>query len=109
MSTMNQNLPASIGTRPVPNCCMCGGTGIPLYQNLRDHWFGAAGEWHLQRCPNRHCRLLWLDPMSTEDEIGKAYLSYYTHNEQLRPNEPSPQTGTQASLTWFSRLLQRAG
>lgn len=27
------------------------------------------------------CGLIWLDPMPTRDEIGKAYLNYYTHKK----------------------------
>lgn len=54
---------------------------MPLYIGLKDHWFGAAGEWNLSRCPKKHCGLIWLDPMPLEEEIGKAYTRYHTHNQ----------------------------
>ncbi len=28
----------------------------------------------------RGCRLIWLDPMPVQEDIGKAYAHYYTHS-----------------------------
>jgi 2-polyprenyl-3-methyl-5-hydroxy-6-metoxy-1,4-benzoquinol methylase len=53
-----------------------------LYQGLDDVLFGAPGEWSLRRCTNDRCLLLWLDPQPTEEDIGKAYAAYYTHEER---------------------------
>jgi SAM-dependent methyltransferase len=50
-----------------------------LYEGMRDRLFDAPGEWNVRRCPNPDCGLLWLDPMPTEEDIGKAYETYYTH------------------------------
>ncbi|NOZ51522.1 MAG: class I SAM-dependent methyltransferase [Gammaproteobacteria bacterium] len=73
-----------IRTRPNPDCHVCGAQGEPLYQRLRDRLFGVPGEWNLKKCPNPQCGLVWLDPMPIEEDIGKAYLTYFTHptNEQ---------------------------
>lgn len=66
---------------PHPHCCLCGAKGKPLYEGLRDRLFGAPGQWNLVRCPNLECGLLWLDPMPLEEDIGRAYRDYYTHEE----------------------------
>lgn len=50
-----------------------------MYDGLRDRLFGAPGAWSLRRCADPACRLLWLDPMPLEADIGKAYAEYYTH------------------------------
>lgn len=56
-----------------------------LYERLHDWVCGAPGEWDLRHCPNGECGLIWLDPMPTEDDIGKAYpASYYTHASEPR-------------------------
>lgn len=68
-----------IRSRPCPDCCLCGTPGRPLYSGLRDRLFGAPGEWNLKKCPNPDCRLVWLDPIPLEEDIGQAYRNYYTH------------------------------
>ena len=70
-----------IATRPCPNCYLCGTPGVPLYHGLPDRLFGASGEWNLSRCPAAGCGLIWLDPMPTEADIGKAYAAYFTHDD----------------------------
>ncbi|MCB7129009.1 MAG: class I SAM-dependent methyltransferase [Candidatus Brocadiales bacterium] len=69
-----------IGTRPCPDCYVCGLPGQPLYSDLQDRHFGAPGKWNLKKCPDPDCGLIWLDPMPTEEDIGRAYEHYYTHN-----------------------------
>lgn len=71
----------AIATRPCPNCYLCGTPGVPLYHGLPDRLFGAPGEWNLIRCPDAGCGLIWLDPMPTEADIGKAYDTYFTHDD----------------------------
>lgn len=66
-------------TRPNPECAVCGRKGESLYVGLTDRLFGAPGEWSLKRCPERTCRLIWLDPVPLESEIHHAYETYYTH------------------------------
>lgn len=75
-----------IATRPCPNCYLCGTPGVPLYHGLPDRLFGAPGEWNLSRCPAAGCGLIWLDPMPTEADIGKAYAAYFTHDDP----QPAP-------------------
>lgn len=68
-----------IGTVNRPQCILCDCEGQPLYSGQRDRLFGAAGTWNFKRCPNRECGLLWLDPMPIKEDLGKAYVNYYTH------------------------------
>ncbi|MBD2391784.1 class I SAM-dependent methyltransferase [Aphanizomenon flos-aquae NRERC-008] len=77
METKDDN---EIRTYSCPKCYLCGDEGKLLYQSLKDRLFGAPGEWNLKKCTNPECGLVWLDPMPLEEDIGKAYQNYYTHN-----------------------------
>lgn len=77
---MREKLDTSIRTSPNPNCPLCDSLGEQLYSRLHDRLFGAPGEWSISRCPNTDCGLLWLDPRPLEDDIYKAYATYYTHS-----------------------------
>lgn len=72
-----------IRTRPCPNCSLCGAEGKLLYEGLKDRLFGVPGTWNFKRCPKPSCGILWPDPMPLEEDIGKAYRSYYTHQDGL--------------------------
>ncbi len=74
----------TIRARPSPRCVICGSAGHLIYSGLDDALFGAPGAWSMKRCSNRECRLLWLDPEPIEEDVGKAYASYYTHDEPPR-------------------------
>jgi 2-polyprenyl-3-methyl-5-hydroxy-6-metoxy-1,4-benzoquinol methylase len=76
---MNARTSHGIATTPVPNCYLCGDPGVLLYDHLQDRLFGVPGSWNFKRCPNPDCNLVWLDPMPTLEDIGKAYETYYTH------------------------------
>ena len=78
-----------IRTRPVPACPLCGAAGRPRYGGLRDRLFAAPGVWGVRECGDGACGLLWLDPAPIPEDLGKAYLSYFTHED--RP--PRPPTG----------------
>jgi 2-polyprenyl-3-methyl-5-hydroxy-6-metoxy-1,4-benzoquinol methylase len=71
----------AIGTVATPHCWLCGAEGRLLYSGLRDRLFLAPGEWSHRECKNQGCALVWLDPMPREEDIHKAYASYYTHAE----------------------------
>ncbi len=73
------NTDMTISSRPQPACFSCGAPGDPLYADLDDRLFGTSGSWSFRRCGNSTCGLLWLDPMPLEEDIHKAYASYYTH------------------------------
>ena len=70
-----------------PNCFMCGSAGATIYENLSDRAFDAPGSWNVRRCPNPKCGLWWLDPVPVQDDIWKAYRSYYTHAAPERPQD----------------------
>lgn len=69
----------------VINCPYCGSEKRTLiYQSVRDYFFLIApGEWDYWECAD--CRALYLNPRPTEDSIGRAYTSYYTHSP-VRPS-----------------------
>jgi SAM-dependent methyltransferase len=69
-------------TSPCPTCYSCGAPGVPLYRDLRDKLFGAAGTWSLSKCSAPGCGLLWLDPMPIAADLPLAYQTYYTHGEK---------------------------
>src|SRR6266436_8082905 len=71
-----------IRSRPCPVCYLCGTRGEVLHQGLRDGLFGAPGTWNFRRCPNLECGLIWLDPVPWEEDIARAYATYYTHQEK---------------------------
>src|SRR5438105_3101279 len=71
-----------IRVRPQPECYVCGARGQQQYRDLRDRINHAPGVWNLSRCPNPKCGLLWLDPMPSEEDIGKAYTTYFTHGSE---------------------------
>src|ERR1035437_9046912 len=89
-----------IATRPCPNCYLCGTPGVPLYHGLPGRLFGASGEWNLSRCPAAGCGLIWLDPMPTEADIGKAYAAYFTHDD--------PQAAPSGALRKLWRMSKSA-
>lgn len=72
-----------IRTKPSPLCICCQSEGTYLYKNLKDRLFGVVGEWHLKKCNNNECGLIWQDPMPIEEDLGFAYQSYYTHQDAL--------------------------
>lgn len=80
---------SNIGTRPCPDCYVCGLPGQLLYSGLPDRYFGAPGRWDLRKCPDPDCGLIWLDPMPIEEDIGRAYKQYYTHDvdEEAHPSQ----------------------
>jgi SAM-dependent methyltransferase len=77
--------PGAIRTRPYPRCYLCGAMGDYLYRGLIDRLYNAPGRWDLKRCPNADCGLIWLDPIPIEEDIGKAYQTYFTHQTQDHP------------------------
>ncbi len=81
-------------TRAEPNCRLCGAAGQLLYENFRDCVFNAPGIWNQRKCPRPGCGLVWLDPVPTEEDIGKVYEAYYTHNQ------PTPLAGLISNACW---------
>jgi 2-polyprenyl-3-methyl-5-hydroxy-6-metoxy-1,4-benzoquinol methylase len=71
----------ALRSEPLPNCRVCDAAGVELYQGLQDRLFGVPGVWNLKQCPQADCGLLWLDPMPTEEDLPKAYQTYYTHQQ----------------------------
>lgn len=97
---------SEIRTRPATQCFLCGTTGDVLYSGIKDRSFGAPGVWGLRRCPKSDCGLVWLDPQPIEEDIGKAYQTYYTHDQ------PAPGTSLVRDAVygvWNSYLGMRLG
>lgn len=74
-----------IASSEVNTCFVCNSKGKSKYLNLNDRNFGTSKGWNIVECSNATCGLMWLNPMPTIDEIGKAYESYYTHEEAKKP------------------------
>lgn len=68
-----------IRTNHRPCCPLCASQGVPLYNNLQDHLYGAPGKWQMKRCANDECGLCWLDPVAIEADIQFLYENYHTH------------------------------
>ena len=84
----------SIATRPITNCRVCGTPGSLLYEGCRSRGFSAPGVWSQRKCPKPACGLVWLDPVPTEEDIGKVYETYYTHDQ------PKPLAGLVNNVCW---------
>lgn len=73
--------------RSSPVCHLCGRQGVTLYKQLADRLFGVPGNWILKQCSDQRCGLVWLDPRPVDDDLWKAYSSYYTHTPAATPIE----------------------
>lgn len=71
----------TIRTKPAPLCTCCQSKGTYIYRNLKDRLFGVSGEWHLKKCNNKQCGLVWQDPMPIDEDLHLAYQTYYTHKD----------------------------
>jgi SAM-dependent methyltransferase len=73
---------------PVSRCPACGASERTLlHDGLRDRtFFSAPGRWRLVRC--ERCRSAYLDPRPTEESMGRAYRSYFTHGEDPGAEPP---------------------
>lgn len=69
----------------VPKCPVCGNSERSLlHPGLTDRVFQVAdGSWDLYRCAT--CQSAYLDPRPTQQSIGRAYSSYYTHDAEDHP------------------------
>lgn len=66
-------------------CHVCGEAGRELYSELKDKLFDAPGIWRLVQCQNTRCGLVWLNPMPLTEDLGAAYVTYYTHVKDSFP------------------------
>lgn len=100
------NNPSQIRTHPAEKCWLCGQPGRLLYEKMRDRCLAAPGEWNWRTCQAAECGMVWLDPLPTEEDIGKAYEGYYTHNQP----EPAPKLVRKICYgIWHSYLGWRFG
>ena len=68
---------------PRPECPLCASAGILLYADLNDRLFGTPGTWNIKKCSNPDCKMIWIDPLPSEDELAQAYKQYYTHKDVM--------------------------
>jgi len=61
------------------NCILCGTPGSVELTGLNDVLFNVPGKWDIALCPD--CRLFWLHPTPSDEEISSFYNSYHTHAE----------------------------
>lgn len=69
-----------INTTPVPICPICSLPGHYLYEDLADNLSFIPGKWSMRKCTNSACGAIWLDPRPIDDDLPKAYSTYYTHD-----------------------------
>lgn len=98
---------STIKTSACARCPVCTQPGSPLYSDLRDRLFDVPGVWNYRECSNRQCKLLWLDPMPAEEDIGQLYKSYFTHNQP--PRRPSSRLRQAYGRATKSYLAERYG
>ena len=63
-------------------CLLCKSSGNLLYKDLSDELFSSPKKWSFAQCTNENCRLIWLTPRPIEEDLGMAYINYYTHHNQ---------------------------
>jgi 2-polyprenyl-3-methyl-5-hydroxy-6-metoxy-1,4-benzoquinol methylase len=80
------SMPNVIHSEQRPDCCSCGAHGEEIYRALHDRLFDVPGEWNFRACPRVDCGLLWLDPLPLEEDLPKAYRTYYTHQYATAPD-----------------------
>jgi SAM-dependent methyltransferase len=76
---------APMAVETVEICPLCGDAGRPAYVGLSDFLYDVPGTWSFRQCGRSTCGALWLDPRPTPEDIGKAYETYYTHEQQDGP------------------------
>jgi 2-polyprenyl-3-methyl-5-hydroxy-6-metoxy-1,4-benzoquinol methylase len=81
MSNLAEN--GGIRVRDVTSCESCGSSGHVLYRDMHDLLFVAPGSWRVMTCSGPNCGLMWLSPRPLEQDIGKLYLSYFTHEDSV--------------------------
>jgi len=70
-----------IRSRPNLNCYLCRSPGRQLYAGLKDRLYNVPGIWNLRQCSASSCGLIWLDPLPLEEDIGRVYQKYFTHDQ----------------------------
>jgi 2-polyprenyl-3-methyl-5-hydroxy-6-metoxy-1,4-benzoquinol methylase len=81
--TYSEKLNLKMQTFSRNNCCLCGQKGLLVQKKLCDRLYDVSGEWDLRRCQSGDCELVWLDPTPIEEDIGKAYINYFTHHAEF--------------------------
>lgn len=90
-----------MGTSPAGESCPhCLTAGVVMWSGLTDTLFGTPGVYQLDRCPSRTCGLVWLHDMPSEEDVGRFYEAYYTHEA---PPPPPPATADLRGVRrWFN-------
>jgi SAM-dependent methyltransferase len=82
--TGEQTTAEAMAIRRQRECPVCGQPGTVLYHDLPDRVFDTLGSWDYARCSVSTCGVMWMDPVVTEEDISKAYRTYYTHADASR-------------------------
>ncbi len=99
--------PDLIGTYACPACPLCGTAGNLLHAGMKDRLFNVPGTWSSRQCSNPDCSLIWLDPMPRREDIHKAYVTYFTHQEKEHGVSKSRKKGLAVRLLRaYKRLLK---
>lgn len=80
-------------------CWYCGRTGRTIYAGLTDRWMHVEGAWDILRCDS--CRVYWLSPCPSSEELNKCYPDSYYIREQI----PVPTWGKTERVQRFRRAI----
>ena len=86
------------------HCPVCRSTSRSLrYADVTDRLFGCApGHWQLFTCSD--CKSAYVDPRPNQASIGRAYGTYFTHNDGVPPSQTSGVRGwIKAALNGFRK------
>jgi len=97
-----------IRTQSISDCYLCGQRGDLLYENRADPIYDVPGQWHLRSCANHDCGLIWLDPRPVDEDIGLAYVNYFTHGDQGKKAAKGAGRGaaTKPVTGWKSKMAE---
>lgn len=89
-----------------PKCFVCGREGYLIHVGTKDRLFYVPGSWNTRKCPDPSCGLVWIDPMPIEEDIHKAYTSYYTHQHRDRKSGQKARPFQERLLRGYKKLLR---
>lgn len=86
---LSEEKSVAINTEQRLNCTLCDQSGTIVYKDLEDRLYNTSGKWDIKKCINKDCGLTWLNPAPCKEDLWKAYITYYTHQDACTLDPPS--------------------